>query len=80
MYVNGSRITSQLQRVNKRLSMRMSKHLHCFGLILFSHNSNLLFSKTTDLTSTQQFKLFGKLMIKHGFIAVVLSLNLDLIL
>ena len=28
MYVNGSRITSQFQRENKRLSMHMSKHLH----------------------------------------------------
>ena len=27
MYVNGSRITSQFQRENKRLNMHMSKHL-----------------------------------------------------
>lgn len=41
MYVNGSRITSQFQRENKRLNMHMSKHLQLSFLFALIKRENI---------------------------------------
>lgn len=41
MYVNGSRITSQFQRENKRLNMHMSKHLQLSVLFALIKRKNI---------------------------------------